>query len=370
MSKGTRNVGSRARSGRVGGTRAPTMIDVAAAAGVSQTTVSLVLNNAEGARLLDDTRQHVLDAARALGYRLVKRGAPTRAIASATAIGFVVNEMSTDPWAAIAMDGAREAAWEHGLTNSAAVTRGDVEMEQAVLAQMAALPLLGLIYATIHTQRITPPQALSRIPSVLLNCYAADRSLPSFVPSEIAGGHAATWRLVQAGHRRIGFIMGEALMDASRDRMKGYRQALAAADIPFDPELVFPGNWELSAGYEQTFALMNLWHPPTAIFCANDLMAAGSIEALRELGLRVPADISVIGYDNRELAQYTHPPLTTIVLPHFEMGAQAAAYLIEHVGKTVRRAPHVKVECPLVERQSVGPAISGGGGAKPGPGSA
>ena len=357
MSKGADSGKPRADSRRMRGARAPTMIDVAAVAGVSQTTVSLVLNNAEGVRLLDDTRQRVLDAARTLGYRLVKRGSPTRAIQNAAAIGFVVNEMSTDPWAAIAMDGARDAAWEHGLTISAAVTRGDAEMEQAVLAQMAAQPLLGLIYGTIHTQRIKPPRLLSQIPTVLLNCYAADRSLPSIIPSEIAGGHAATRRLLRAGHRRIGLIMGEALMDASRDRLKGYRQALAAADIPFDAELVLPGNWEISAGYEQTLALMRLSRPPTAIFCANDLMAAGSIEALRELGLRVPADIAVMGYDNRGLAQFTHPPLTTVLLPHFEMGAQAATYLIDHAGKSSNRAPQIKIECPLVERRSVGPEI-------------
>jgi LacI family transcriptional regulator len=360
VSNGAGNIEPRALGRRVPGARAPTMTDVAAAAGVSQTTVSLVLNNADGARLLDDTRQRVLDAARTLGYRLVKRGAPARAIADAVAIGFVVNEMSTDPWAAIAMDGAREAAWEHGLTISAAVTRGDAEMEQAVLALMAAQPLLGLIYGTIHTQRITPPQFLKQIPTVLLNCYAADRSLPSIIPSEVAGGQAATRRVLRAGHRRIGFITGEALMDASRDRLKGYRQALAAADIPFDPELVLPGNWELSAGYEQTFALMRLSHAPTAIFCANDLMAAGSIEALRELGLQVPADIAVIGYDNRELARFTHPPLTTVLLPHFEMGTQAAAYLIAHARQSRNRAPQIKIECPLVERKSVGPEIVDG----------
>jgi LacI family transcriptional regulator len=334
------------------------MTDVAAAAGVSQTTVSLVLNGAEGARLSGETQQRVLEAARTIGYRLARRGKPEQITAGGTAIGFVVNEMSTDPWAAIAMDGARERAWEHGLTISAAVTRGDPEMELAVFAQMTAQPLVGLIYGTIHTQQVTPPPSLfGRIPTVLLNCYVADRSLPSFVPGEVAGGHTATHRLIRAGHRRIGFIMGEALMDASRDRLKGYRHALVAADLPFDPDLVRPGNWEPSTGYQQTLTLMRFGNPPTAIFCANDLMAVGSIEALRELGRRVPEDVAVIGYDNRELAQFTHPPLTTVLLPHFEMGAQAVSYLIEQAGRSSARPMQIKIECPLIERQSVGPAI-------------
>jgi LacI family transcriptional regulator len=350
MNKSSPSAGSRAAPTR---SRRPTMTDVAAAAGVSQTTVSLVLNDAAGARLLENTRERVLEAARALGYQLVRRGAPVQSLGGATAIGFVVNEMSTDPWTAIAMDGARETAWEHGLTISAGVTRGDAEMERAVLSQMASQPLLGLIYGAIHTQRVTPPQFLSRVPTVLLNCYAADRSLPSIVPGEVVGGHTATRRLLVAGHRRIGFITGEPLMDASRDRLKGYRQALAAFEVPFDPDLVLHGNWEPSAGYEQTLRLMRLATPPTAVFCGNDLMAVGAMEALRELGRRIPED--VIGYDDRELAQFTRPPLTTILLPHFEMGAQAAAYLIDHARRPPVRPPQIKIECPLVERKSVGP---------------
>src|SRR5579883_1197090 len=338
---------------RPDGARRPTMIEVAAEAGVSQTTVSLVLNDAQGARLSSETRERVFEAARRLGYRLARRNAP--ALAGAATIGFVVNELSTDPWAAIAMDGARDKAWEHGLTISAAVTRGDAEMEQAVLAQMASQPLLGLIYGTIHTRRITPPPALYRAPTILLNCYVADRSLPSVTPSEVAGGQTATARLVRAGHRRIGYINGEALMDACRDRLKGYRRALAAADLPFDPDLVRPGNWEPSAGYDQTLALMRLADPPTAIFCANDLMAVGCIEALKEIGRRVPEDVAVIGYDDREIAQFTHPPLTTVLLPHFEMGAEAAAYLIDHARRAPPRPPQIKIECPLIERKSVAP---------------
>jgi LacI family transcriptional regulator, galactose operon repressor len=337
------------------------MTDVAAEAGVSQTTVSLVLNDAQGARLSSETRERVIEAASRLGYRLAKRGATAQSAVGATAIGFVVNEVSTDPWMAIAMDGARDKAWEHGLTISVAVTRGDAEMEQAVLAQMTTQPLLGLIYGTIHTRRITPPPALYRAPTVLLNCYVADRSLPSVVPGEIAGGHTATQRLVRVGHRRIGYINGEALMDASRDRLKGYRQALVAADLPYDPDLVRPGNWEPSAGYEQTIALMRVIDPPTAIFCANDLMAVGCIEALKEMGRRVPEDVAVIGYDDREIAQFTHPPLTTVLLPHFEMGAAAAAYLIDHAQRPLPRAPQIKIECPLIERKSVAPIGAQGG---------
>ncbi len=329
------------------------MTDIAALAGVSQTTVSLVLNNALGARLSGQTRQRVLGAAKQLGYRLIKRGVSKAATTDAAAIGFMVDEMSTDPWCAMALDGAREKAWEHGLTISVAVTRGDAEMEQAAHAQFLQQPLLGLIYGTIQTRQITPSPALSRIPTVLLNCYVTDRSLPSIVPGEVLGGRTATERLIQAGHRRVGLIQGEAWMDAMRDRLKGYRQTLASHEIPFDPALVRPGNWEPSAGFEQTHELMKLADPPTAIFCANDLTALGCFEALKELGLRIPEDVAVIGYDDREIAQFMRPPLTTILLPHFEMGTLAVEYILDHADRPEKRAAQLKVECPLIERGSV-----------------
>ena len=200
--------------------RRPTMIDVANEARVSQTTVSLVLNHADGARLSQETRERVIKAAARLGYQPGRRVSPPAA-ASAASIGFVCDEISTDPWTAIGLDGVREKAWEHGLTVTVMVTRGDAEMEAAAFAQLAAQPLLGLVYATINTRLIDPPAALMRLQTVLLNCHAANGSLTSVVPGEVAGGHAATDVLIRAGHRRIGYVNGEASMEASRHRLKG-----------------------------------------------------------------------------------------------------------------------------------------------------
>jgi LacI family transcriptional regulator len=266
----------------------------------------------------------------------------------------VVDEMSTDPWCAIALDGARDKAWEYGLTINVAVTRGDWEMEQAALAHMANLPLAGLIYGTIQTRQISPSAALFRIPTALLNCHIPDRSLPSVVPGEVVGGRTATERLILAGHRRVGIIQGEVWMEASRDRLKGYRQALAHHDIQYDPELVRPGNWEPSAGYQETYSLMKLAAPPTAIFCSNDLMAVGCYDALKELGLRIPIDVAVIGYDDREIAKFMRPPLSTILLPHFEMGTIAVECIVDRASRPTNQLAQIKVECPIVERNSVG----------------
>jgi LacI family transcriptional regulator len=188
---------------------------------------------------------------------------------------------------------------------------------------------------------------------VLLNCYTDDRAFASVVPGEVAGGHRATDALIDAGHRRIAIITGELWMDAARDRLKGYRQALATADIPYDPSLVREGNWQTSAGYEQTHVLMDLPRPPTAIFCSNDRMAVGCYEALKERRLAIPDDVSVIGYDDEEVARHLSPQLTTLVLPHREMGRWAVERGFSLAGARRDKYPVTKIECPLIERQSI-----------------
>jgi LacI family transcriptional regulator len=333
-----------------GGRRA-TMNEVALEAGVSQTTVSLVLNEVNSARFSADTRKRVLAAAERLGYRTTRRRGASRG-GSEGLIAFVVDEISTDPWMALAMDGIREKAWERGLTVAAVATRGNGEAERAFFRQLLREDAVGLIYGTINTRRVEPPALPRALPTVLLNCYLADNSLPAIVPNEVLGGLTATQRLIDAGHKRIGYINGEPWMDASRDRLRGYRRALAGADIAFEAALVRNGNWEPTAGYAGTQALMRLAAPPTAIFCANDMMALGCYEALGELGRRIPDDVAVVGYDDREIARHLRPPLTTVLLPHYAMGIDAAECLFDvAAGHTVQ--PRIKVEGQLVERRSV-----------------
>lgn len=333
----------------------PTMMDVAMAAGVSQATVSLILNNVQGSRLSASTRARVREAAQALGYVLPQRSQNASDPVGASVVGFISDEISTDPWCALQLDAVREKAWAHGLTVAAGVTHGDPELEAAVLAQLTRQPLVGLIYATILTRHIQPAPLLFQVRTVLLNCFVQNHALASVVPGELLGGYVATLCLIRAGHRRIAHIHGQAWTDPARDRLRGYRRALAEHDILFDPALVLPGNWEPTAGYAHARTLMALPDPPTAIFAASDMMALGVYDALRELGLRIPQDVSVVGYDDREIAQFMRPALTTVVLPHVEMGLQAAEALIDGPVRTEGRQPQIKVECPLVARDSVAP---------------
>ena len=330
--------------------RRTTMNEVALESGVSQTTVSLVLNEVSSAKFSAATRRRVLEAAERLGYQTNRRTGPQ--VAARGTIAFVVDEMSTDPWTAVAMDGICEAASAQGFLVWCAVTRSKGETEQALLRQLVPSPVAGLIYGTINTRRVDPPLLSRSLPTVLLNCYTADHLLPSVVPAEVIGGQIATRRLIAAGHRRIGYINGEPTMDASRDRLRGYKRELSAANIAFDSTLVRNGNWEPSTGYEYTRELMKLPVPPTAIFCGNDLMALGCYDALKELGLSIPGDVAVIGYDSREIAQYVHPPLTTVLLPHYEMGVEAMECLIDILNGTPTPL-RIKVQGQLIERNSV-----------------
>ena len=255
--------------------RKPTMIDVAALAGVSQTTVSLVLNGIAEARVSDETIARVKKAVRSLNYAHAVRRPTGSQRQDAAVIGFVVDEISTDPWMAVALDGIRERTAATGQDVITFVTSGDVDAESAAVRSLQKLNLTGIIYGTIQTRSVTLSTAMQGQHVVLLNAYVADRLVPSVTPGEVVGGRSATQHLIELGHKRIAIIQGEDLMEASKDRLKGYRQGLASADILFDQVLVRPGNWEPSAGYTQTKELMALASPPTAIFCCNDLMALG-----------------------------------------------------------------------------------------------
>lgn len=327
------------------------MMDVATAAGVSQATVSLVLSGSKGARLSDATRARVLEAAQALGYRFVKRG--TKASPGETStILFLADETSTDPWMSLAFEGARDKALEFGVNVLLAVGHGDAEVEASIIAGLGKLPLLGVMYGTILTRQVQLPEGLAEHPIVLVNCYDEAREHHSVLPGDLLGGRTATEHLLEAGRKRIGFINGQHGVDGARDRLKGYRQALASNDVPFDPALVRPGNWQPSTGYEMTLELMALETPPDGIFCANDMMAVGCFDALHSLGLRVPQDVAVIGFDDREIAQYMHPPLSTLVLPFYEIGRTAAEFLLDTAGGLTTSPRRTKIECELIVRAS------------------
>ena len=264
--------------------RRPTMTDVAHVAGVSQSSVSLALNQMPGARISEGTRARVVEAARSLGYELPSARRQSLAVGGGASIAYFVDEISTSPHPVVNLDGARDAAWEAGHVVAAYVTRSNRDLEAAAIEAIKRDPsVIGVIYSTIFTRKVSPPKALRGVPTVLLNCYEEERRLPSVAPGEIEGAFAATSYLIAKGHKRIAFINGEPWMDASIDRLKGYRQALARAGIPCDESLLRNGDWLPAQGLRHARDLIARAPRPTAIFCANDLMAMGALEAAAQL---------------------------------------------------------------------------------------
>ncbi len=332
----------------------PTMTDVARIAGVSQSSVSLVLNQMTGARISGETQQRVVSAARQIGYELPAIRREVAAGSERRTIAYLVDEISTSPHPVVNLDGARDYAFGQDVLVAAHVTRSNAELENATIAAIRRdRSVIGVIYSTIFTRRVTLPAALDGIPTVLLNCYAEPRRHISILPGEVAGGFAATAHLTALGHRRIGFINGEPWMDASVDRLKGYRQALAAAGVAYDASIVRHGDWLPLTGYAYALDLMAIDDPPSALLCGNDLMAIGAMEAMSERGLDVPGDVSIMGYDDQELARYTHPPLSTLVLPNYDMGQRAAEALLDMTVHGKASRPVVRrIDGPLVPRAS------------------
>ena len=325
-----------------------TMKDVARAAHVSQSTVSFVLNNAEAMRIAAETRQRVLAVAAELGYRPRSVGRPA-SLGAQRVIGVMIDEIATSPFAAISIEAMQERAWAGGVMLEIVMTGGDPAYEVAILRKWAADRVDDVVYGSILTRTVTPPDGLARHNAVLLNCYDVANRHPSIVPAERRGGEAATAALIDAGRRRIAFITGEPWMEASWQRQEGYERALRAAGRPVDPRLIAEGNFMPSGGRAATFELMSADPAPDAIFCANDLMAIGCYDALKELAVGVGTEVAVVGYDDQEIAQHLDPPLSTVLLPHREMGQLAIDSL---VGDGLPAERQVRVDCPLILRAS------------------
>ena len=342
-------MGSRKTNKRV------TMMDVAKAAGCSQATVSVVLNSVTDIKISSELRTRVLEAARSLGYGA---GSPIRRTATEElrggCIGFIVDQLATTPEAVNAIEGARHESWENDVTILVAQTQGRAEHEAKALARLLQAGAQGIVYMSIFTRRVSLDPVFDDlpVPLVLLNCYTGDNRFPSVVPDERNGGRLATRSLIAMGHSRIATITGETFMEAAQDRLAGYREALTEAGLSYDDRLVLEGSWTPTSGFEATQKLLQVQDRPTAIFCQNDKMAMGCFNAIGEAGLRIPHDISVIGYDDDELARHLRPQLTTLELPHRPMGAWAVRQIGKRAAATSQPYRVHKVVCSLVERAS------------------
>ncbi|WP_287157033.1 LacI family DNA-binding transcriptional regulator [Chloroflexus sp.] len=333
--------------------RPPSMYDVARLAGVSQTTVSFVVNNVTSAAISQETRDRVWAAIHALGWHpnAVARSLRTR---HSQTLGLISDEVVTSPYAVRMILGAQEAAWNNRQMLLVVNTSGQQDIEQTALQFMLERQVEGLIYATMYHHEVTPPTGITTVPTILVNCFVADRSLPAIIPDEVQGGYTATETLILRGHRRIAFINEIIPMPALFGRLEGYRRALTDYGLPFDQSLVRSCHSNAQDAFSAARDLLERPDRPTAIFCFNDKMAMGVYDAIKRLGLRIPQDVAVIGFDNLELiAAQLYPPLTTIELPHYEMGKRAVELLQSlPAGESLPPTQHY-IPCPLIERASV-----------------
>jgi LacI family transcriptional regulator len=335
------------------------MSDVAKTAGVSTTTVSLVLSGKAGTSIPDVTKERVFEASRALGYRTNTVARSLRRQSSDT-IGLISDTIASTPFAGLMIHGADQIAAAAGMTLMIVNTERDPEVEARAIDSMLASQVDAIIYATMWHQVVEPPPELKEVHSVLLDARSNDPNDSWVVPDEERGGYTATCHLIEAGHRRIGYIHETNHYPADPERYAGYRRALVEHGIEFDPDLVAIDKNDPFGGHAAAARLLELDEPPTAIQCYADRMAMGAYRAIRRAGLSIPEDISVIGFDNQDqIAPWLDPPLTTMQLPHEAMGSWAVEHLLRVLSGETEGPRQQRMECPLVVRDSVSPPRDG-----------
>jgi LacI family transcriptional regulator len=327
-----------------------TIGDVAAEAGVSVATVSKVINGRYG--VAPATLAKVQAVIEQLGYEssLVARSLRSH---RTNVIGILVADI--EPFSAELLKGAgaaiRARDYELIVYSGSGHGKDHSGWERRYVSRLGGTLTDGMILVTPTLVDVS-----DATPIVAVDPHAGPSSLPSVHSDNLAGAITATEHLLGLGHRRIGFLAGRPDLESARQREQGYRDALAAAGIPLDPELIRVGDYDLAMSEQPARQLLTLADRPTAIFAANDLSAIQTMHVARSLGLSIPGDVSVIGFDNIPESALTAPPLTTIDQSIQEMGRQAVELLIDLIEGNAERPGQVTLPTRLVVRQSCGPA--------------
>jgi DNA-binding LacI/PurR family transcriptional regulator len=328
--------------------------DIARELGVSVATVSRAL--ADSPEVSAETRERVWATAEALDYvpNLMARSLRSR---RSKVIGVIVENVSHEFGAQI-VRGIHDQLLRSGYQMLLSSAGSDPDDERTGVAMLLERSVDGLIVAdAVHHLAEGPAPELenSQVPLVYINRRLTMPGAASYVePDDVHGGYVATEHLLGHGHRRIAYIAGPPAWQPSWDRLEGYRRALADYGLPYDESLIAWGDWSLDSGYATTSALLDRESPPSAIFVANDVMAAGAIDAARERDLTLPDELALVGYDGREMSRYLRPALTTVTKPTYELGRAAASLLIDRMMKLSGSPSAIAVRGRLLYRASCG----------------
>jgi LacI family transcriptional regulator len=335
------------RSGRA------TIRDVAREAGVSVATVSRVLNGRPDVR--PATRDAVLRAVRSHNFT-TNRSARALSGGKTGLVGITVPIVHAEYFGWI-LSAASEALYEHDMRAVLCPTLHEHDREVTLLERVMHGTTDGAIIV-LPEESNAELKALSRdgFPFVVVDPREElDQGIAAVSAAHSAGAKAATDHLLSLGHRRIGVIAGTRDLTSTEERLNGYRTALAGAGVLSSPELVVDADFRIDGGHRAASALLDLPDPPTAIFAMNDNMAVGVLQAARGRGLRVPDDLSVVGFDDSERAAIVTPALTTVRQPLEEMGRMAVSLLLRLIGRQRVEGTRVELATRLLFRDSTAP---------------
>jgi LacI family transcriptional regulator len=327
-----------------------TIKDVARQAGVSVGTASQALRGSPAVR--EATRRRVIRVATRLRYQpsALARGLVTRRTHT---VGLLISDIA-NPFFIRAVRAVEDVAQENGYNVILCNTDEDPAKETQYLRVLMEKRVDGILLATTAgSLRMVRDIRWRRIPLVLFDRDLAGIAADIVKVDGVLGGRLATGHLLGLGHRRIGIIHGPRVRSTGAERLQGYLAALREAGLRPDPELIREGNFKQDSGRELTRQLLGVSPPPSALFCTNNLMTVGALQTLQEHGVRIPTDLSLVGYDDMEWWTLTHPPLTTVGQPVYDLGREAMRLLLQRIGAGGNPRPQRVVLKPeLIVRES------------------
>lgn len=329
----------------------PTIYDVARAAGVSIATVSKVINNT--GRISDKTRNKVNKVMKELRYQ------PSMVASALTGkrmntIGLLIKDLANPFFAEVAR-AVEDRGQELGFSVVMCSTDNDSEKEAGYIALLKQKKVDGIIVAAgFQNDTVLKELIRDNFPVALISQEIPELAIDSVAVDDYMGGYQVTSHLVSLGHRDIAMIAEDGR--SSFGRIRGYRQALQDAGIPFDDKRLTTCEATVEEGCRNGGRFLDSAKPPTAIFASNDMLAIGVMEAARQRNVKIPDDLSVVGFDNTILAAFVEPPLTSVAQPIQEMGRQVVDFLVQRIENDKKMKQRVVLLPELVIRKSSGPA--------------